>query len=137
MADLDIESLLTNIPAQKTIIANIINDLFLTNDKVHNFEREDLKHILTFAACEFFFIFHEEYYTQVDPFCAKHLLTLFLCHFEKKLLLECPVEFLANFYKRHVDDIFLTFNSYFILQLFKFVDYVNQQHPNIKFIFEV
>ena len=77
MADLDIESLLTNIPAQKTSTANIINDLFLTNDKVHNFERENLKHILTFAACEFFSIFHEEYYTKVDPFCAKHLVTLF------------------------------------------------------------
>ena len=32
MVDLDIESLLTNIPVEETI-ANIINDLFLTNDK--------------------------------------------------------------------------------------------------------
>ena len=43
-----------------------------------------------------------------------------------------PVEFLPNIYKRYVDDIFVTFNSY--SQLLKFVDY---QHFNIKFTFEV
>ena len=59
----------------------------------------------------------------------------FLCHFVKKWLSECPAEFLSNVYKRYVDDIFVTFNSY--SQLLKFVDYMNHQHPNIKFIFEV
>ena len=34
MVDLDIESPLTKIPAEETI-ANIINDLFLTNDKAY------------------------------------------------------------------------------------------------------
>ena len=60
------------------------------------------------------------------------LANAFLCHFEKKWLSECPVEFLPIVY---VDDIFLTFNSY--LQLLKFVDYMNHQHSNIKFTFEV
>ena len=46
-----------------------------------------------------------------------------------------PVEFLPNVYKRYVDDIFVTFNSYW--QLLKFVDYTNHQHSNIKFTFEV
>ena len=59
----------------------------------------------------------------------------FLCHFEKKWLSECSVEFLTNVYNRYVDDTFVSFNSY--LQLFKFLDYMNHQHPNIKFSFEV
>ena len=45
------------------------------------------------------------------------------------------VEFLPNVYKRYVDYIFVTFNSY--SQVLKFVDYMNHQHPNIKFTFEV
>ena len=59
----------------------------------------------------------------------------FLCHFEKKGLSECPVEFLLEVYKRYVDDIFVTFDSY--AELLKFVDYMNHQHPTIKIAFEV
>ena len=62
-------------------IGNIINDLFLTNDKVHNFEKEELKQLLTFAANESFFIFGGEYYTKMvllcDPLWIQHLLMLF------------------------------------------------------------
>ena len=138
MATFDVECLFTNIPLGETI-DNITNDLFLTTDKVDNFEREELKQLLTFEAYESFFIFDGEYYTQIDrvamgsplgPTLAAHS---FLCHFEKKWLSECPVEFLPSVYKRYVDDIFVTFNSY--SQLLKFVDYMNQQHPNIKFTF--
>ena len=60
MASLDVESLLTNIPLEETI-DNIINNLFLTTDKVHNFEREELKQLLTFEAYESFFVFDGEY----------------------------------------------------------------------------
>ena len=48
MTSLDVESLFTNISLEKAI-DNIINDLFLTTGKVHNFEREELKQLLTFA----------------------------------------------------------------------------------------
>ena len=65
MASLVVESLFTNIPLEETI-DNIINDLFLTTDKVHDFEREELKQHLIFAAYESFFIFNGEYYTQID-----------------------------------------------------------------------
>ena len=139
MARLDVESLFTNIPLEETI-DNIINDLFLTTDKVHNFEREELKQLLTLAAYESFFIFDGEYYTQIDGVAMDSplgptLANAFLCHFEKKWLSECPAEFLPSVYKSYVDDIFVTFNSY--SQLLKFVDYMNHQHPNIKFAFEV
>ena len=65
MASLDVESLFTNIPLKETI-DNIINDLFLTTDKVHNFQRKELKQVNAFAAYECFYIFHGEYYTQID-----------------------------------------------------------------------
>ena len=139
MTSLDVQSLFTNIPLEETI-DNIINDLFLTTDTVHNFEREELKQLLTFAAYESFFIFDGEYYTQIDGVAVGFplgptLANAFLCYFKKKWLSECPVEFLPSVYKRNVDDIFVTFNAY--SQLLKFVDYMNHQHPNIKLTFEV
>ena len=105
MASLHIESLFTNTPLEETI-DNIINDLFSTKDKVHNFEREKLQQLITFAAYDSFSIFDGEYYTQIDSvamgsFLGPTLANAFLCHFEKKWLSEC---------KRYVDDIFVTFN---------------------------
>ena len=50
----------------KKTIYNIVNALFLTTDKAHNFEREELKQLLTFVAYESFFAFDAEYYTQID-----------------------------------------------------------------------
>ena len=139
MASLDVESLFTNIPLEETI-DNIINDLFLTTDKVHNFETEELKQVNAFAAYESFYIFQGEYYTQIDgvamgsPLGAT-LANAFLRDFEKKWLSECPVDSWPNVYKIYADDIFVTLNLY--SQLLKFVDYMNQQHPKIKFTFEV
>ena len=63
------------------------------------------------------------------------LANAFLCYYEKKWLRECPEIFLPNVYKRYVDDIFVTFDCY--SQLLKFVDYMNYQHSNLKFTFEV
>ena len=48
---------------------------------------------------------------------------IFLCYFEKDRILECPLEFLSRVYKRDVDDISVTFDSY--PKLIKFVDYLN------------
>ena len=107
MASLDVEILFTNIPLEETI-DNIINDLFLTTDKVYNFEREELKQLLTFAAYQSFFIFDGEYYTQIDAVAmgsplGPTLANAFLYHFEKKWLSECLVEFLSSIYKRYID----------------------------------
>ena len=49
MASLDVESLFTNIPLEVTI-DNTINDLYLSTEKVHNFEKHELKQLLMFAA---------------------------------------------------------------------------------------
>ena len=104
-------------PLEETI-DNIINDLFLTNDKVYNFEREELKQLLTFAANESFFIFGGEYYTKIDGVALwspldPTLTNALLCYFEKKWLWKRTVEFLAIVYKRYVDYIFVIFNSFY------------------------
>ena len=62
------------------------------------------------------------------------LTNVFLCHFEKLWLSDCPQDFCLNIYRRYVDDIFAIFNSY--EQLKKFVEYINKKHPHIKFTFE-
>ena len=65
MGSLHVGSLFTHIPLEETI-DNIINELLLTTDKVHNFEREEHKQLLTFAAYESFFTFDGEYCIQID-----------------------------------------------------------------------
>ena len=56
MDSVDVESVFTSIPLEENI-ENKINDLFLTTDKFHNLEKEELKQLLTFATYESFFIF--------------------------------------------------------------------------------
>ena len=62
------------------------------------------------------------------------LANVFLYHFEKQWLSDCPQDFCSNIYRRYVDDIFVTFNSY--KQLKKFVEYMNTKDLNIKLTFE-
>ena len=49
MGTSDVESLFTNIPFVETI-DNIINDFYLSTEKVHNLEKHELKQLFMFAA---------------------------------------------------------------------------------------
>ena len=62
------------------------------------------------------------------------LANAFLCFYEKKWLEQCPEEFKTVYYRRYVDDIFVLFRSHDFL--FKFWDYLNKCHPNMKFSFK-
>ena len=62
------------------------------------------------------------------------LANVFLCHYEKEWLDNCPSHFKIMVYKRYVDDIFVLFSSNEHLQ--SFVDYMNKQHRYIKFTSE-
>ena len=50
---------------------------------------------------------------------------------EKRWLQDCPAEFKPILYRRYVDDTFLLFKCNSHVDLF--LNYVNSQHPNIKF----
>ena len=97
MASLNVESLFANIPLEETI-DNIIN---LTTDKVHNFEKEEFKQLLTLAAHESFFIFDGEYYTHIDGVAmGSHLgptfTNIFFVSFREKMAFRLPCKILTE-----------------------------------------
>ena len=62
------------------------------------------------------------------------LTNVFLSHYEKEWLDNCPSHFKPIVYRRYVDDIFVLFSSKEHLQ--PFVDYMNKQHRCIEFTSE-
>ena len=62
------------------------------------------------------------------------LANAFMCHYEKVWLEECPSEFNPTFYRRYVDDIFVTFSSSSHVE--PFLRYLNSQHNSISFTCE-
>ena len=138
MASLDIKGLFTNIPLNE-VIDICIDDLFCDTNTIQNLDRNDMRELLTLAAYESFFIFHQVMYRQIDGVAMGSplgpiLANAFLCHFEKKWLSECPPDFLPKVFKRYVDDTFVMFLCQSHLK--DFVNYMNTKYPNTKFISE-
>ena len=63
------------------------------------------------------------------------LANFFMGYWEKIWLESCPKEFKPIYYKRYVDDTFLLFKEQNHVSLF--LDYLNNQHPNICFTSEL
>lgn len=107
-----------------------MNDLFRTTDKVQD-EKDELKQVLKFAA------YQPYYYRQIDGVAMGATLgpTFANAHYGKQWISNCPLSFQFQIFRRYVDDIFVTFTSQ--VQLKSFVNYMNKQRPNIKFIFQV
>ena len=95
----------------------------MSSNEVHNFEKEELKQLLTFPAYEVVLIFDREYVVAMGSPLVLALANAFLYYFWKIWLSECPVELWPNVHKRYADGIFVTFDSY--IHLLKFVDYMN------------
>jgi hypothetical protein len=65
-----------------------------------------------------------------------HTLTnVFLCHHDKRRLNDCPIEFKPVWYKRYIDDSFVLFRD--LTHVSKFLKYLNDKHPDIKFSSEI
>ena len=138
MASLDIESLFTNIPLNKTI-NNCISDLHNKNLLNGKLRKRDLFKLLEITTSESSFIFDYLLYKQVDRVAMGSPLgptlgNAFLCHYEKEWLDNCPIHFKPMIYKRYVDDIFVLFLSKEHHELL--VDYMNKQHKCLKFTSE-
>ena len=86
------------------------------------------------------FLFFTSLFCQIDgvamesPLAATPANT-FLCHYEKKWLDGCPIEFKPKLYERYVDDIFVMFRSRDYVK--KSVDYMNTKHLNVRFTLEI
>ena len=114
MARLDVESLITNIPLEETIM-NCVNDLSSNNFYSGKSSRKDLYELLKLATTESSFIFDNKLYKQIDGVAmgsplGPTLANAFLCHYEKIWLNECPSQFKPVVYRRYVDDIFFCLN---------------------------
>ena len=63
------------------------------------------------------------------------LANIFLCFHERKWIDECPLIFKPQFYRRYMDDTFTIFDN--ANQANKFLRYMNEKHPKIKFFLEM
>ena len=137
MASLDVESLFTNIPLEKTI--NISCDSLFSNEaKIKNFNRNDFEKVFKMALQNNVFNFHSKIYKQTDGVAmgsplGPSLANVFLCFHEQIWLNDCPEDFKSVYYRRYVDDIFALFRSPGHLE--KFTNYLNSKHKNIKFTY--
>ena len=94
-----------------------MNKLFPNADSVYeNFSKSQFRFLLDLATKRTNFFFNGTLYEQVygvamgSP-CGPTLANIFLCHYEKIWLDECPLEFEPLVYERHVDDTFLVFKD--------------------------
>ena len=140
MASFDVKSLFTNIPLNETIEICISNLFVNDDDIVNGFNKKQMKGLLTLAANDCMFLFNEKFYVQIDG-CAMgspigpSLANIFLSHYEKIWLQDCPTNFKPLLYRRYVDDTFLIFKKQEHIQLF--LEYLNAKHQNIEFTAEI
>ena len=161
LASFDVTSLFTNIPLNETIdiiiseiFDNPLNSKFIetfefdietkffkcylpgNENETYYFKRDQMRKLLELATLDNYFFFNENIYRQTDGVAmgsplGPHLANIFMCYMERKWLQECPIEFKPILYRRYVDDTFLLFKCNSHIDLF--LNYVNSQHPNIKF----
>ena len=138
MTSLDVESLFTNVPLNKTI-NNCVRDLHKKSLYNTKLIKRDLFKLLDTATRESSFLFDYLLYKQIDGLTMGYplgstLKNAFLCRYEKKRLDNCPNQLKTMIYKRYVDDIFVLFPSKEPLQ--PFVNYMNKQNKCLKFTSE-
>lgn len=110
MRSVDTDSLLANIPLEE--IANICcKTLFKNTRRVQVILKITFKEKFSRAINGSYSIFHWKLYKQGDGVAMGSLFgptfaSLFLVYFGKNRLQNCPTEFMAYYYWRHVDDIF-------------------------------
>ena len=136
MVSYDVMSLFTNIPLDETV--NIAVDILLKSNPQIKITKEDLKKLFQFATSKSHFLFDGNYYDQVDGVAMGSplgpvLANLFMAYHEKDWIEEYPSSSIS-FYKRYVDDIFCLVESE--TEAKKFLDYLNNKHPSIKFTME-
>ena len=136
MVSFDVNSLFTNIPLNESI--DLAVSYILQNNSNLKLSKEDLTKLFSFATAQTHFLFNGSTYDQVDGVSmgsplAPVLANLFMGHHEK-IWLENFDNSKVFFYRRYVDDTFCLFNSEH--DALSFFNFLNKQHPNIRFSME-
>ena len=136
MVSYDVCSLFTNIPLSETI--DIAVKLILENKEDLKFSENELTKLFRFATAQTHLYFDGKIFDQVDGVAmgsplGPALANLFMGYYEQKWL-ESDQGRLVKFYHRYVDDIFCLFENEHQAQTF--LDFLNIQHPNLKFTIE-
>ena len=139
MASFDVESLFTNVPLNETTDI-ITNNMDLEHLEQAGLSRAIFSDMLRIATSDSIFTFQDKLYSQIDGVAMGSPLSccyanIFLCHWEKIWLDNCPLEYKPLYYRRYVDDTFLIFKE--PSHVNSFLSYLNNQHPNIKFTCEI
>ena len=139
MASFDVVSLFTNVPLEETTNL-IINKLFRESTHVNGLDKVNFRKLFEFATKDIVFYFNNKIYKQIEGVAmgsplGPSLANIFMSHYEKIWLDDCPLSFKPAYYYRYVDDTFLLFKSKHHVQLF--LDYLNAKHANIKFTSDV
>ena len=116
-------------------------ELAFPNDEqasFHDMSREELRYLLIVCTQESHFQFDGKYYDQIDGVAMGSPLgplfaNAFMSNFENKHMEKLHELGVVTLW-RFVDDVFATVGSEEQVQ--SIVDYLNKQHPNIKFTFE-
>ena len=140
MTSFDVVSLFTNIPVPETIDM-ILSKIFNSNITHFNgFDSKTFRQLLELCTTNNVFLFNEQVYLQKDgaPMggcVSPTLANIFLSLHEQNWIQNCPLEFRPVYYRRYVDDTFILFKSQ--SHITKFLNYLNQQHSQIKFTHEI
>ena len=138
MTSFDVESLFTNIPLKETVdIA--MHSLFHSVTHVLDMTSNYFRSLLELSVTNSFFIFNDKFYRQTDGVgmglpLGPTFANIFMCHHESNWLDNCPLESKPIFYRRYVDDCFLLFRKK--SHAGRFLEFLSQQHRNIKFTME-
>ena len=143
MTSFDAESLFTNIPLDETVTI-CTSALFpggtnLLPEDYSTLTSNEFASLLKTAVSEVPFLFNGEYYKQIDGVAmgsplGPSLANAFLAKWETEWLNSCPSAFKPVFYRRYVDDTFVLFKSRD--HVAPFMQFLNSQHPNIRFTCE-
>ena len=115
MGSLDVDSLFTNIPLDEAI--NICtNTTYSEQDVIEDINKEEFRNLLSLPTKKSYFIFNEVLYKQEDRVVmgsplGPTLANVFLCFYVRKWLEKCSLEFEPVFYRRYVDNIFVSSKS--------------------------
>jgi len=139
LVSFDVESLFTNIPTLETIDL-ILKLVYTRNTKYfHNLRREELKQLLIICTTESHFQFNKNYYEQTDGVAMGSPLgplfaNIFMSDFERKHMDKLK-QLGVQKWLRYVDDVFATLRCKEDAD--GILEFLNSQHPNIRFTIEL